>query len=131
MKGIYELELKTGGKLAVSSSGWAIKYYFSGPDLRYNGTFVTIPGNQIDLYIKAWKNNFERFQELKNTLPNDGNYMENGEMNMYISIGRYSKGVGLHYSSLKSLKAEVDNIIEDYEYAKKAAERILIACKDI
>lgn len=47
MNGEYSEKLKSGGDLIVSSKSWYIRYYFPGPDLRYNGTFVNVPGVKL------------------------------------------------------------------------------------
>ena len=38
--GQYQEGLKSGGQLIVTERDWYIEYYFPGPDLRYNGTFL-------------------------------------------------------------------------------------------
>lgn len=48
-KAKYTEALASGGKLNVTENGWYIKYYFNGPDLRYNGEFVTIQGSDVDI----------------------------------------------------------------------------------
>ena len=53
MSGSYEEKLKTGGKLIVKNDNWYIQYYFPGPDLRYNGKFLSLDGNCIDNYISS------------------------------------------------------------------------------
>ena len=58
MNGQYSEKMKTGGELIVTANDWYIQYYFSGPDLRYNGTFVRLPGKEIDEYINAYRNKF-------------------------------------------------------------------------
>lgn len=47
MNGKYTERLKTGGDLIITVNDWYIQYYFSGPDLRYNGTFVQVAGEEI------------------------------------------------------------------------------------
>ena len=65
MSGSYEEKLKTGGKLIVKNDNWYIQYYFPGPDLRYNGKFLSLDGNCIDNYISSWKENFEKCKKLE------------------------------------------------------------------
>lgn len=48
-KAKYTEALASGGELNVTENGWYIKYYFNGPDLRYNGEFVTMQGNDEDI----------------------------------------------------------------------------------
>ena len=73
MSGSYEEKLKTGGKLIVKNDNWYIQYYFPGPDLRYNGKFLSLDGNCIDNYISSWKENFEKCKKLEKEIPENGN----------------------------------------------------------
>jgi hypothetical protein len=63
MSDTYSENLSYNGRLIVTRKEWHIDYYFPGPDRRYNGTFYSIMGNKIDVYIRAWENNFK---DLKN-----------------------------------------------------------------
>lgn len=72
-KAKYTEALASGGELNITENGWYIQYYFNGPDLRYNGEFVTIQGNDVDNYIKAYKNNYKKFLELQKVIPNGEN----------------------------------------------------------
>lgn len=67
--GTYEEPLPCGGQLKVSVQSWETTYYFSRPDLRYNGTFVSIPGKQVRAYIDAFRKNWTEDQKLKGTVP--------------------------------------------------------------
>ena len=51
--GEYRESLSFGGDFIVSENRWCRKYYFPGPDMRYNETFVAIEGSEIDQYISA------------------------------------------------------------------------------
>jgi hypothetical protein len=125
MNGSYSENLKTGGKLKVNKTNWSIQYYFSGPDLRYNGTFIAIPGIQIDEYINAWSKNFYKYIELKKTIPSGGTYETNGLMKMTIRIGGAFDGVCLHsYHMPIRTQSDLDEILRDYKYASKQAEKI-------
>lgn len=124
MNGQYSEKLSSGGELVISTQSWYIKYYFSGPDLRYNGTFVTINGNEIDKYIQAWKNNFDKYLLLKETIPKGGKFDTAGEMGMSIRIG-WSEGVCLKsYHMPISSEAKLQQVISDYKYAKKRALKL-------
>ena len=125
MTGEYTEKLPTGGEIKVTSSNWYISYYFSGPDLRYNGTFVTIPGKEIDDYIRAWRNNFKKYVYLKNTIPAGGEYTTHGDKNMDIRIGNWNGGVCLRaYHMPVNNEQRLEAVIRDYEYAKKRARQI-------
>ena len=125
LKGAYSEHLKTGGELKVSAYSWHLEYYFSGPDLRYNGTFVRVESKQIDAYIEAWKNNFSKYLQLKEILPKGGSSDYHGEMGMSIRIGGFNEGVCLQSYHLPiKTQAELSEIIDDYEGAKKKAALI-------
>ena len=132
MNGEFIQELRSGGKLHVSSSDWHIEYYFAGPDLRYNGTFKRIYSNEIDKYISAWKNNFNKYTILKEQIPKGGEYSVGGEMGMTIRIGSWSEGVCLisYHMPIKSY-CELQKIVEDYENAKISAMKIQTILRDL
>ena len=71
--GTYEEPLPCGGKLKVTKSSWLIEYYFSGPDMRYNGDFVRVQSSQVDSYITALKDNWDKYCEMKKTSPKEAN----------------------------------------------------------
>lgn len=124
LKGEYSEKLPMGGEIKVSADSWRITYYFSGPDARYNGTFKTIYGDEIDKYIRAWKNNFKKYQELKNVLPAGGNSDYPGEMGMSIRFG-FSEGVCLtSYHMPINDKKKLDAVVLEYENAKLRAFQV-------
>jgi len=126
LQGTYTEKLKTGGKINISKNGWYIEYYFPGPDLRYNGTLVHIDGKQIDAYITAWKENYEQYLSLKDNIPKDGKFETSGKMNMTIRIGGYAEGVCLKsYHMPVNSKNKLEEVITDYQYAKKLANELL------
>ena len=124
MNGEYNEKLKSGGELVVSLYEWKIQYYFSGPDLRYNGTFIKIYGAEIDEYIDAWKSNFETYSSLKRKIAHGASFITIGKKKMPIRIGNFS---GVYLSGfclpIKTSK-ELDRLIEDYKYAKQHATQI-------
>ncbi len=121
LKGRYTESLSSGGELHVSARGWSIQYYFPGPDRRYNGTSVSIYEEQIDKYIEAWKHNFQKYEELKATIPEEGNFETYGEMGMHIRIG-FLGGVCLKDYHMPIRTADsLQKVLEDYEYAKQKA----------
>lgn len=125
MNGQYSEKLMTGGELIVSTDSWNIKYYFPGPDLRYNGTFVTVAGAKIEKYISAWKNNYKKYLLLKKTIPVDGEFSTEGEMGMTIRIGKFFEGVCLYsYHMPISTEEKLNQVISDYQYAKERAIKL-------
>ena len=108
--------LKSGGELVVGNSGRHIEYFFPGPDKRYGGVHITIPGAQIADYISAWKENFARYSELK--AENDRkNVVETGRLRMVIRTG-YMEGVYLRGNHMRVTREEqLEQIVKDYESA--------------
>lgn len=120
----YSEKLISGGELIVTNNSWYIKYYFSGPDLRYNGTFVSIDEKEIDKYIQAWKENYEKYLMLKERIPAGGTFDTSGEMGMSIRIG-FSEGVCLRsYHMPINTRDKLNQIISDYITAKDRAEKL-------
>lgn len=131
MGGEFREELKSGGSLVVGASSWCIVYYFEGPDKRYSGDVVTIQGSQIDAYIEAWKNNFEKYLKLKATIPVESNFETKGECGMSIRIG-VLEGVCLKsvYMSVRS-QNRLDSLVADYYYAKEKANKLMSILKTL
>lgn len=123
--GEYRESLRTGGELVVNKNNWRIEYYFPGPDLRYNGTFLTIQGKDVDKYISAWRNNFNYYQSLKKTITLKGTFETNGEAGMTIRVGGWHDGVSISGYHMHINKQEtIDHIVEDYYSAKQTAQRV-------
>lgn len=126
MKGEYREKLVTGGELVINSNSWYIQYYFPGPDLRYNGTFIVVDGFQIDKYINAWKDNFDTYQRLKETISSEGEFSTEGKMGMNIRVGTWRFGVCLKSYHLPiNDKNSLNKIIDDYTYSKHKAEVLM------
>lgn len=123
--GRYTENLRSGGQLIVYGNNWDIQYYFPGPDRRYNGSFYTIKGRDVDRYITAWKNNFDKYLELKESFELHGSYSVAGECRMRISIGGWSDGVSLdgYHMTIKN-EEQLNRLIDDYKSAKLRAEKI-------
>lgn len=124
LNGEYTERLPTGGDLKISRNKWSINYYFSGPDARYNGIFKIIDGIDINKYINAWRNNFDKYQELKRHIPSGGNSDYPGEMGMSIRFG-FAEGVCLtSYHMPIRTQNQLQNVIKDYENAKVKVTQI-------
>ena len=132
MTGEFIQDLRSGGKLHVTSSDWHIEYYLAGTDLRYNGTFNRIYSNEIDKYINAWENNFNKYTVLKGQIPKGGEYTVGGEMGMSIRIGSWNEGVCLvsYHMPIKS-DSELQKKVEDYKNAKISAMKIQAILRDL
>jgi serine/threonine protein kinase len=126
--GTYTEVLPCGGKLSIngSTSDWWIEYYFSGPDLRYSGTFVKIPGEEIESYIQAYLDNWVEYVQLKKTIPEGGEYTKEGRLGMTIRIGGWNSGVCIRgYHMPISTKEQLERQITSYKYAIERAKQIL------
>ncbi len=126
IQGTYTEKLKTGGELFVDSDKWGINYYFPGPDARYNITYISISGSQIDKYIFAWKQNYLKYCELKKNIPAGGNFESEGIMNMTIRVGNYYDGVCLrsYHMPINTLDG-ISGVIADYEYGRNRSIQLM------
>ena len=117
-EGTFELTLPCGGTLRIFKSNWEIRYYFPGPDRRYNGTFVTIPGNMIEQYIAAYEDNWEEYQQLKHTVPAGGEFSKLAKMGMSIRVGGFYQGVCLKaYHMPIASRGHLDRVLDGYRDA--------------
>lgn len=123
--GTYEEALPCGGKLKVESTCWEIEYYFPGPDMRYRGEFVRIPGDAIEGYIAALEKNWSEYQSLKRKIPKGGEFSKVGENGMTINIGGFFEGVCLRSHHLKiSSAGRLSDVIGGYRHAAARAPKI-------
>ena len=124
--GTYEEKLPCGGTLQVENTSWNIQYYFSGPDLRYNGTFITVQGTEVPKYIKAFEANWKEFQRLKTSVPKGGEFSTSGKAGMTIRVGKWDEGVCLQsYHMPINTQAQLDRVIQSYQYALRRAPQII------
>src|SRR5688500_4467141 len=91
--GTYTEKLPCGGTLKVTPGHWEIEYYFSGPDMRYNGTFVHVSDSKVEAYIHAFTENWEEYKKLKDSIPAGGTFSKRGKEGMMIHIGGFANGV--------------------------------------
>jgi hypothetical protein len=123
--GTYEEALPCGGKLKVTETSWEILYYFPGPDLRYNGTFFSIPGGSVDRYISAYKENWDDYEKLILSMQTGSEISKPGKMGMTIRVGGFAHGVCIHsYHMPIHSKKELVKVIRDYRYAQQRAAQI-------
>jgi hypothetical protein len=124
-EGTFESTLPCGGTLRIFKSNWEIRYYFPGPDRRYNGTFVTIPGNLIEQYIAAYEDNWEEYQQLKRTIPAGGEFSKPAKMGMSIRIGGFFQGVCLKsYHMPVASRGHLDRILDGYREATRRVNEV-------
>ncbi len=128
MSGEYREKLPTGiGELVVNLSTWFIQYYFPGIDNRHSGTFIKVPKEEIDEFISAFKNNWLKYEKVKETSQTLGGEIRLiGEKNMTIYISSYHEGVCIqsYHMPLKS-KEQIENVVADYYWAKERAKIII------
>jgi hypothetical protein len=122
--GKYEEPLPCGGTLKVTEFSWEISYYFPGPDMRYNGTFVSVRDNSVEKYISAFNENWTEYEQLKSTIPSGGDFSKSGKMGMTIRIG-FAQGVCIQsYHMPISSKQQLVKVIEGYRYASERGPQI-------
>ena len=122
--GAYEEVLPCGGKLRVDKNRWEIRYFFPGPDGRYRGAIVTVPGIAIDETIQAFEENFQEFEQLKAVIPQGSDFAKQGKRGMTIRIG-FAQGVCIesHHMPIASV-AQQSRLTEGYRYAARRAPQI-------
>lgn len=102
-----------------------LPYYFSGPDMRYNGTFVSVPGGSIEKYISAFSENWKEYEQLKSSIPSDGEFSKLGKMGMDIRIGNFAQGVCIKsYHMPIDTRQQLEKVISGYRYAAQRAPKI-------
>ena len=113
-------ELASGGTLIISENDFRIEYFFPGPDGRYGGVRVNIPGRKVETYMRAWQKNYERYEELQKAA--GASVVKRpaamrGECGMTIPTG-FMDGVYLKGSHMRvTERVQLDMIIRDYGYA--------------
>lgn len=131
-KGEYREKLDSGGELVVRDYTIEIRYMFEGPDLRYNYEHICVPYERFDEYIEAYKENFQKYQVLNNTIPKDGYFSTKGACDMDIIVDRYIGGIIISKKGYRTkpsifpIKDEkgLEQIISDYEYCKIRGKEI-------
>ena len=123
--GAIREKLACGGTLEVTAQSFQIHYYFPGPDRRYNGTTVYVPGNSIELYIDAFNANWKEYEKLKLIIPKGSEFEKAGCMLMSIRIGGFCEGVCIrsYHMPIRSL-SRMREVIDAYYYAQKRAAQL-------
>ena len=103
-------ELASGGTLIISENDFRIEYFFPGPDGRYGGVRVNIPGRKVETYMRAWQKNYERYEELQKAA---GASVVKRPAAMSFMDGVYLKGSHMRVTE----RVQLDMIIRDYGYA--------------
>ena len=127
MNGEYKEELPFGkGQLIVTKNNYHIQFYFQGPDLRYNGTFIRINSSEIDTYIRAYQDNWEKFKEMSSMQKKLGGELNaNGKLNMRINVGGWANGVCIEsYHMPLSSEKQIKSIIDSFNWAKNRGPEI-------
>lgn len=109
----------------VTAKGWHIEYYFPGPDMRYNGTFVKVSGTSVPNYIAAFHDNWAKYIQLKGRVPQGGQFETPGSCGMVIRVGGFRSGVCLQsYHMPIASEAELKRVVQSYQYAQTRASQI-------
>ena len=109
----------------MSRDEWFIQYYFSGPDLRYNGRIVEIKSGEVPSFIDGLNANWERFEELRGKIPEDGDFSVLGECNMMIRVGGFAEGVCIRgYNGAMASREEIEATVQTFRYAIERAAAV-------
>lgn len=128
MNGEYKEKLPFGhGDLIVTKYDFSIQFYFPGPDMRYNGTFLRIDSRKLDSYIIAYKNNWNKYNELKEIKHKLGNeFSISGELGMKISIGGWINGICIdNYHMPLDTEKKINDLIDSFIWAKEKGAEIM------
>jgi hypothetical protein len=93
--GHYEETLPDGSRLKVYADHWEIEYYFQGPDLRYNGTFIRFAACQVPRLITEYQKAWQRYCDLKRATEPGSELTLDLSMNITIRVGGHFDGVCL------------------------------------
>lgn len=108
--------LASGGELAIYESGCRIEYFFAGPDGRYGGVHINIPGSRVEEYMEAWIANYERYESLGGGCGKEPVKAETGKCGMLIRTG-FGQGVYLQGNHMRiSTRKQLEQVVEDYKY---------------
>ncbi|MEQ1620816.1 MAG: hypothetical protein ABL919_05375 [Methylococcales bacterium] len=139
MNGTYEERVCWKGyrsfTFTVNRDSWSIRFYFPGPDARYNGSSLSINQEEIDDYITSYRKNWEEYQLLKNNIPEGGSFRKEISIKegiwkkMSINVGSsgiYADGVCIDYLHLPiNDEEELNSLLEQFEYCKSKAPKIM------
>jgi len=135
MNGEYREELPfiSEGELIVTEITYKVQFYFSGPDMRYNGTFIEISRSNIDKYIDAYEKNWQKYLKLIKMKDELGsNFSTEGIMGMRINIGGYHEGVCIDYYHMPiKTEKELTNLIKSFHWAKERGPKIMEFLKSL
>ncbi|MNI57732.1 hypothetical protein D3C73_1128130 [compost metagenome] len=129
MSGEYSEKLPLSvGKLIVTKNSWHIDFYFSGPDMRYNGTFFKIASGSVEAYIEAYREAWKTYKEAKEKMlvsVGKGELKLIVKMNLNINVGGYFDGVCLtsYHMPLKSERS-IEQFISSLRWAQERAEEV-------
>lgn len=122
------IPLKSGGELVVYESGFRIEYFFAGPDGRYGGVHVNIPGSRVGEYLAAWQENFERLESLRNESRGINRKTVKAEVGVCGMMIRTGIGTGVYLQGNHmriTTREQLAQVIEDYEYALRRGSQSL------
>jgi len=134
MNGTYEEKLPfSEGKLIVTKTLYKIQFYFSGPDLRYNGTWLRIWQHEIDDYVDAYQKNWKKYIDLKKMKEQLGNsFSTTGIKGMNINIGGFRDGVCIksYHMPIRTEK-ELKKLIDSFHWAKDKGPKVMSFLKSV
>ena len=128
MDGEYKEVLPFGqGNLIVTKNNFQIQFYFPGPDMRHNGTFLNINRNEIKEYIKSYNENWKKYIELKKMKSELGKeFTTSGKLGMNIKVGGWNEGVCItSYHLPINTENELKKLISSFQWAEERGKQIM------
>lgn len=123
--GKFQETLPCGGKLTVFQEAWSIEYYFPGPDMRYNGEFFTIRGEELESYIENLIECFRKYEELVDAFGDGEEFVKHAPKGLTIRAGGYRRGVCVKsYHLCISTSERLETVIGGYRYAQARGPKI-------
>ena len=131
-QGQYEEKLSDGGTLCVFNHSWEVKYYFPGPDLRHNGTFLRFGDRDIPKLVVAYQSAYQKYLDLKRTIAPGVELKLEQALNLTIRVGGHFEGICLaSYHDPVANDSALQRKLAAYAVALDRAPRIQAMLKQL
>jgi maltodextrin utilization protein YvdJ len=134
----YSETLPCTGRLVINPDSWHIVYTFSGPDLRYKIHNLQINSDEVESYIQALEEAWNKYLQLKQEYDLQGKkdpQVINFKQGIYISAGyQCLDGISLSaHGSSKRITSEnrLKEVIQGLRYAIKKAQVVMTMLKTV
>lgn len=132
--GTYEEKLLSGAKLRVSVDSWNIQHTYKYSDKRYKERHFEISGENVDNFVEALQANYNKYAELKATVPSNTTMSIKANEHMTIEVGNIVEEInGIHIDAGTiriHTQEEADRLISECKEAKIKAEVLQKAMRE-